>query len=382
MIDLSGYTAKSIERAMLSQVPDNIDTREGSMIQTAVGPVAWYLEGLYLLLKQMQENAYADTAVGQFLDLIVQERGLRRKRAVPAVRRGTFDVAVASGSRFKTMNGADSVIFVTGELLSSADNVYSYAMTCQTPGAIGNSYVGNLLPVTAVPNLKTAVLGEIIMAGTEEETDGALKKRYFETFQVMAFGGNIPSYRNEILSIPGVGAVQVYPVWNGGGTVLCSILDDELKPALPAMVEQVQNRICPPENGETDPSENGYGVAPIGAAVTVTTATPLVLDISCDIAFIAGISDGEKNYQHEIEQKIQEYLYSVKESWGKPLKGYKIDYSVTVYISRIIYSVLTIPQIANVTHVRINGSENDLSLTETAKLQQIPVLGEVSVNGG
>lgn len=163
---------------------------------------------------------------------------------------------------------------------------------------------------------------------------------------------------------------------------MCSILDDELKPALPAMVEQVQNRICPPENGETDPSENGYGVAPIGAAVTVTTATPLVLDISCDIAFIAGISDGEKNYQHEIEQKIQEYLYSVKESWGKSLKGYKIDYSVTVYISRIIYSVLTIPQIANVTHVRINGSENDLSLTETAKLQQIPVLGEVSVNGG
>ena len=129
MIDLSGYTAKSIERAMLSQVPDNIDTREGSMIQTAVGPVAWYLEGLYLLLKQMQENAYADTAVGQFLDLIVQERGLRRKQAVPAVRRGIFDVAVASGSRFKTMNGADSVIFVTGELLSSADNVYNYAMT-------------------------------------------------------------------------------------------------------------------------------------------------------------------------------------------------------------------------------------------------------------
>lgn len=382
MIDFSGYTAKSIERAMLSQVPANIDTREGSIMQTAVGPVAWYLEGLYMLLKQMQENAYADTAVGQSLDLIVQERGLRRKMAVSAVRKGTFDAAVASGSRFKTINGADSVVFVTGKLLSSADHSYSYAMTCQTPGTIGNSYVGNLLPVTAVPNLTSAVLGEIITAGTEEETDDALRKRYFETFQVTGFGGNIQSYRNEILGIPGVGAVQVYPVWNGGGTVLCSILDDKLNPALPAMVEQVQNRICPPEDGEITPSINGYGVAPIGAAVTVTTAAPLVLDISCDIVFVSGISDGVQNYRHEIRQKIQEYLDSVKESWGKPLKGYKIDYSVTVYISRVIYSVLTIPQVDNVTHVRINGSEEDISLTETAKLQQIPVLGEVAVNGG
>ena len=50
MIDFSKYTAKSIERDMLSQVPADIDTREGSMIQTAVGPAAWYLEGTYMLL--------------------------------------------------------------------------------------------------------------------------------------------------------------------------------------------------------------------------------------------------------------------------------------------------------------------------------------------
>ena len=56
MIDFSKYTAKSIERDMLSQVPADIDTREGSMIQTAVGPAAWYLEGTYMLLGKMQDN--------------------------------------------------------------------------------------------------------------------------------------------------------------------------------------------------------------------------------------------------------------------------------------------------------------------------------------
>ncbi len=40
MINLSGYTAKAIEKAMLSRIPADMDTREGSMIQTAIGPAA------------------------------------------------------------------------------------------------------------------------------------------------------------------------------------------------------------------------------------------------------------------------------------------------------------------------------------------------------
>ena len=85
----------------------NIDTREGSMIQTAIGPTAWYLEGVYMILKQIQDNAYPATAVGDCLDKIVQTRGLTRKQATAAVRKGTFNTAVPSGSEFKTINGAD-----------------------------------------------------------------------------------------------------------------------------------------------------------------------------------------------------------------------------------------------------------------------------------
>ncbi len=64
------------------------------------------------------------------------------------------------------------------------------------------------------------------------------------------------------------------------------------------------------------------------------------------------------------------------------MKGHTIDYAVTVYVSRIIFAVLTIPEIVNVTNVRINGSEKDLHLTETSELQQIPELGTVVINGG
>ena len=381
MIDFSGYTAKAIEKEMLSRVPDTIDTREGSMIQTAIGPAAWYLEGVYMLLEKMQNNAYAETAVGDFLDLIVQERGIARKLATAAVRKAAFNVPIVSGSQFKTINGADSVIFVSGPLLSSESGSYVYSMTCRESGSIGNSYVGNLIPITAVAGLTSAILGEIMTAGTEDETDEALRTRYFETFNVEPFGGNIQSYRNAILAIEGVGAVQVYPAWRGGGTVLCSILGDDFKPAISSVVQTVQDIICPAVDDGNAPSANGYGMAPVGAAVSIVTGAVLALNITCNIEFIGSVQNGAELYQTEIEQKIQEYLDTVSRSWGKPLKSHTIDYTVTVYVSRIIYAILSIDEIVNVTDVLINGSGEDLHLIETAELQQIPELGTVVING-
>lgn len=382
MIDFSGYTREAIQEDMLDQVPDNLDKRQGSMIQTAIGPVAWYLEGLYMTLNQVQQNAYADTAVGQALDYICAERGVYRNQAIPAVRQGTFNVEIPAGSTFKTINGANSVIFVSGDQVQGEgqEGQYVYRMTCQVPGEIGNSYSGNILPITAISGLTSAVIGKILVSGTEEETDDSLRARYKASFQSVSFGGNIAAYRSAILAIAGVGAVQVYPAWQGGGTVLCSILDAQLTPAEPGLIEQVQNTICPPEDGESDPSANGYGMAPIGAAVTITTATALTLNITCDIQFTSGAD--APTYQQQIEDKIQEYLDTVCATWGNALTSQKVEYNVDVYISRIIAAILTIDQVVNVTNLQINGAASDLSLTETSALQQIPALGTVVINGG
>ena len=381
MVDLSRYTQKAIQQAMLNQVDPTLDTREGSMIQTAIGPGAWYIAGVYLDLQKIQQNSNPETAVGGSLDLIAGSRGLTRRQARAAVRQGTFNVEIPNGSQFKTINGSDSLIFVSGEQISSSDGSYIYQLTCATPGTAGNSYTGALLPVTAIAGLTSATIGTVITAGTDEESDDSLRSRYFLTFDTPAFGGNISSYRKEILAMDGVGAVQVYPAWQGGGTVLCSILGDDLKPALPATVEAVQAAICPPEDGQEDPSPNGYGLAPIGAAVTITTGTELTLNITCDIEFVDTLQNGVEAYQQEIEDKIQEYIDQVNASWGNPLQSQTISYPVTVYISRIVYSILQISDVVNVSNVRINGSATDLQLTETAQLQQVPVLGTVVING-
>lgn len=380
MINFSGYSRAAIEKQMLQQVPKSIDTREGSLIQTAISPVAWYLEGLYMLLNQIQQNAYADTARGEYLDYICAERGVSRKAAVSAVRRGVFNVRIPEGAAFKTINGGDSLIFISGALLSEGESRYEYKLTCNTPGECGNAYVGNLLPITVISGLATAVIGEVIITGSDEEEDDSLRARYLSTFETANFGGNIAAYRNEILAISGVGAVQIYPAWQGGGTVLCSILNEHLKPADYALVDQVQEIICPPDSSGR-PSANGYGMAPIGAAVTVMTATNLTLNISCKIQFALNVLSGIETYRELIEARIQEYLDTVCLLWGNPLKSQKIEYAVAIYISRISAAILTIPAIVNVTDVTINGSSEDLILIETAELQQIPSLGVVTING-
>lgn len=381
MIDFSGYTKAQIERDMLAQVDPSLDTRQGSMIQTALGPVAWYLEGLYMVLSQIQQNSNPSTAVGEALELLTAARNVNRTQARAAVRQGTFNVEIPTGSQFRTINGADSLVFTSGNLISSSDGSYVYQLTCNTPGSAGNSYTGALLPVTAIAGLTSATIGAVITAGTDEETDDSLRSRYFLSFDTPAFGGNISAYRQTILAMDGVGAVQVYPAWNGGGTVLCSILGDDLKPALPATVQEVQNYICPPEDGEASPSPNGYGMAPIGAAVTITTGTELTLDITCNIEFAESVQNGVETYQQEIEQKIQEYIDQVNSDWGNPLISQAVSYPLTVYVSRISYAILQIPAVINVTNVKINGSSADLRLTETAQLQQVAALGEVVING-
>lgn len=384
MIDFStGYSYREILDAMLGKVSDTLDKREGSLIQTALGPLAWYLEGLALTLAQVQRAAYAETAEGEDLDLLAATRGLTRRAAVAAVRQGSFNVAIPEGSLFRTVNGDSSVLFASGEQISTSGGLYVYRMTCQTPGVIGNSYSGNITPVTAIAGLTTAVLGTIIVEGADQESDNALRLRYVASFDTAPYGGNISEYRQAILAIPGVGAVQVYPAnqYNGGGTCLCSIVDADYGPASSGLVETVQGIICPSEDGQTAPSPNGYGIAPVGAAVDIVSATAVTINVSCKIIFASGVEDGLASYGDEIRAAVAEYIHSVAEDWGKALVSNRITYPVTVYASRIIYAILTIPEVASVADLTINGASGDLTLTETAALQQVPVLGEVTLNG-
>jgi uncharacterized phage protein gp47/JayE len=252
-------------------------------------------------------------------------------------------------------------------------------MVAETAGAVGNAYTGDIIPVTAFvnsENLTTAQLESISKVGTDTETDDALRERFFASFDAAPYGGNMSQYRQAILGIDGVGAVQIYPAnyYNGGGTVLCSILGDDLMPASSALVDTVQAEICPYSD------DYGVGIAPIGAAVDITTGTELTLDMVCDISFASGISDGATTYYDDIRGAIADYIADVRETWGTATIGHTISYNVSVYLARIISAIISIPAVNNVSSLTINGSAADVSCTESKTVQQVPVLGTLTIN--
>lgn len=374
MIDFSGQTYQALLRSMLDRIPDTYDKRDASPIPTALGPAAYALEGFYLSLNQVQQSAFVQTAAGQDLDALAAIGGLTRYPASPAVRLGLFNTSVPIGARFSTMNGENSINFaVTSAAESSGEGQDSYQLTAETPGSIGNDYIGPILPITTIPGLTSARITSILIPGDDEETDGALRERLITALNERPFGGNLAAYREAILAIDGVGGVQVYPTWDGGGTVKCSILGADLLPASEELVQTVQNAVDPPPNQGL-----GLGIAPIGANVTVTSPSAVTVKIDAAITLAAGTTIGQ--VQAPIEQAISSYLRSVRQAWDDNTSDTGVAYAADVYTARVTAAILSVEGVVNAAEIQLNGSASDLILTETGAAQQVPVLGTVTLH--
>lgn len=375
MIDLSQYTYQEILQQLLDRVPDTFDKRDTSPIQTAAGMAAYGLEQYYINLAEAQRQGLIQTATGEQLDMLSIIAGTTRYQASPAVRLGIFNIAVPIGSRFSTINGEDSIDFQVTAVTSGPDeDSYYYQLTAETAGTIGNEYTGPILPITAIPGLTSAQITDILVPGDDTETDEAYRERVYEALNDRPFGGNIAAYRQEILAIDGVGAVQVYPTWNGGGTVKCVILGaDDFLPASPTLIENVQNAIDPPPNQGL-----GLGMAPIGAQVTIATATEVQIDITATLLLASGYNI--EQVRQAVQQQLENYLLSVRQEWDTNVSATGVQYAANVYVARITAAIVGATGVVNVNALTVNGENEDIELTETGTVQQIPVLGTVTLS--
>lgn len=375
MIDFSTQTYANLRAAMLAQIPATFDLRDTAPIPTAISPAAYALAGFYLTLNQVQQQAFIQTAVGDSLDMLAPLGGISRYPESAAVRLGVFNVSVPIGSRFSTINGSASINFTataTATVEDPQEGLFYFQLTAETPGAIGNEYTGAIVPITTIPGLTSAQITDILVPGDDVETDSDLRSRLIDALNNHPFGGNIAAYRTEILAIDGVGAVQVYPTWNGGGTVKCSILGSDFLPASPQLVQNVQTAIDPPTQGL------GLGMAPIGAQVTIVAPTELTVNISATLTLSAGYSIPQ--IQSAVETAIEAYMLTVRQSWGNNVGTTNVEYAADVYVARVIAAILTVPGVVNATSVQLNGGTSDLILTETGTAQQVPVTGTVTLS--
>ena len=258
---------------------------------------------------------------------------------------------------------------------------YVADLTCAELGTIGDSYSGDLLSLDFIAGLTSAKVTDIKYSGTDIETDEALRARYVDSMQGTPFGGNVDSYRQFILAIEGVGGVQVYPHPDGAGTVTCSIINDNYQSPTDELVSKVQLLVNPPSTYQnTSPSTNsyGYGVAPIGALVTIESATSYNVEIEATLVFNDTTLEIVKD---EAIARIKEYILSVCKTWGTPVSRYDSKYEQALYTSRVIYTLLEINGVKNVTGVKINGQTEVLELEESSTIQYLPVLYRVTING-
>lgn len=390
MLDISGKTFYTLLMNMLNRVSESVNKREGSLIRTSLAAAAWAIEGIYIELAYIQKQAFALFASGDYLDYKVAERGLTRKPATASVRKGVFNIAPPVGSEFAAKNVSPLLVYrvtskPTQETIKDDKGApvtqYVADLTCAELGTIGDSYSGDLLSLDFIAGLTSAKVTDIKYSGTDIETDESLRARYVDSMQGTPFGGNVDSYRQFILAIEGVGGVQVYPHPDGAGTVTCSIINDNYQSPTDELVSKVQLLVNPPSTYQnTSPSTNsyGYGVAPIGALVTISSATSYNVEIEATLVFNDTTLEIVKD---EAIARIKEYILSVCKTWGTPVSRYDSKYEQALYTSRVIYTLLEINGVKNVTGVKINGQTEVLELEESSTIQYLPVLYRVTING-
>jgi len=138
-------TFESILDSMLSNVPQDIDKREGSIIYDALAPAAMELANAYVELNLILDETFADTASRFSLIKRCKERGIEPLPATYAIGKGVFDMDVPLRWRFSL---DDLNFFVTEKI---EDNTYK--LQCEQSGDIGN-VSGELIPIDYLDGLK------------------------------------------------------------------------------------------------------------------------------------------------------------------------------------------------------------------------------------
>lgn len=360
---------------MLDKVPDDIDKREGSIIYDALAPAAMVSAQQSLSLTNIIRETYIKTAQGEFLDYRAVEHGTSRYTATNTEVKAKFNdddgkpVNVEVGDRFASI--AESPIFYT-VIKSNGDGTAE--MQAEEAGTSANSYLGQVLPVTPNDNLAWAEITEITIPARDEENDEHLRARLLNTNSWVAYGGNVADYLNMTSKINDVGATQVYPTWDGPGTVKLVILNNNLMPASSTLVKKVKEEIDPEES-----TTQGYGLAPIDHRVTVVA--PETFEVNIAVNVTVADSANIDTIKANIKTSLEEFFKSLRRDWSVIDSVTGRGYKLIVYRSKILSRVMTLEGVANATMPQLNGEDEDLQLVFNNTTSQLPVLGEVTVNG-
>ena len=349
-------TANEILTDLLAAMPDSYQKTVGYPTHDLLAAVSLRMEGTDEEVAAMRAALDPENLAGGDLDRYVFPRaGLERRQATFAT--GVLTVTgtgtVTQGDLFESGGGiqfaASETVQITGE--------GQVRVTCRVDGAAGN------LPAHSITQMPVTLQGiaacdnpEPTTGGYDEEDDAAYYARYLLKIRTPATSGNIYHYQSWALEVSGVGAVQVFPLARGPGTVDIVLIDSTGQPAPPDLVQQVQDYIDPGGAGE------GYGQAPIGAQCLVEAATGTEIALSATV-FKLDTAD-EETVTAGIKAAVGAYLAEI---------AFQQDY---VSLARIIERILAVEGVRDLESLTLNGGTDNVHLDERA----CAVLGEVALS--
>jgi uncharacterized phage protein gp47/JayE len=274
---------------MLEQVTTDIDKEQGSVIWDALSPCAIEMAKMYIELDDVYRLAFVKTSEGQHLTDLCFQFGIYRLPATKSIRACNLNMPVEIGTRFSIENSKLNFVLIEPDRLE-----------CETPGSDGNKVEGRLLPIDYLEGFTNSFIGEVVILGENEELDENLRQRTIIHITRPEQDGNIDQYIKWASEFVGIGNTTVMPLWNGANTVKVIITDAEGNTATQELVNRFQQYLDPLANGR------GEGKAPIGAFVTVESATAQRININIAVERVSIYTI--ESVIESVRKVVKEYL--------------------------------------------------------------------------
>lgn len=359
-------TYETILSRMMDRVTEkypNLDTREGSILFNALAPAAVELAIMYVELDNAINESFVDTASREYILRGCKQMGM--DTSVFDESAGTHVVRFTSNKRlYEELKGTrwncdlynytviDKPFYEEVYMSPDRKTLTYYAdcyVICETLGTSPNGLTGTLTPIDdVIDGLISAELTECVIEGKNETSDEDIRTAYYEYVNNVATDGNIAQYKRWCSEYDGVGNCKIFPLWKGANTVKVSILTTSNRKASDKLIEEFQNYLDPGVKGMGD------GVAPIGAFVTVSTATEIPISVSATIKLKDGYSDTTA-----INTALETYFSEI--SYNKSQVAYM----------NVGATIINVEGVESVDNLLINGGTKNIDLGS----EEIPILG-------
>lgn len=298
----------------------------------------------------VSRQCFPQTAVGEYLELHAQVRGLSRGEAKKAAGTLRFytDEARASdtvvGAGVRCMSVDESEFVTTGQGVIPAGELWcDVSAEAVSPGARGNAAAGEIcylvLPPVGIDGVRNTAG---FTGGSDAESDEALRARVVGSYRTLPNGANAAYYEAKVMQLPGVRAVTVQPKKRGLGTVdICFSTEagipgaDELEAAR-ALLES-EREIC--------------------VDIAVSAPAPVAVDVSAALT----LSDG--TVFEDVKKRAEE---AVRGCFGGGMLGR------SVYRARLMSALMGVDGVENCA-LSVPGADVRISA------QQLPELGSIEI---